>query len=243
MTVNRDRFPRIYGVPDVECLDSLTYESLFKAVTTERKKRVCAFFRREDACRSLVSEALLRFALIDAGIGANDIELLKQNEFGKPYIPHGRVHFNLSHSGSWVVLAIDSEEIGIDIEKVGCVDEAIAHRFFAKEELEFLSQCTSRASWIDSFYKIWVLKESYIKAIGKGLSCPLGDFSVIPFDESVDFIEKMAILPRRNFKLYSIDKDYRCALCCLRSFFPEEIKKIDSKVLVGTILKNCLSGN
>ena len=39
-------------------------------------------------------------------------------EYGKPYIPAlPDMHFNISHSGRWIVCAVDSKPIGIDIEK------------------------------------------------------------------------------------------------------------------------------
>ncbi len=54
-------------------------------------------------------------------------------EYGKPYIPAlPDMHFNISHSGRWIVCAVDSKPIGIDIEKMkpGTID--IAKRFFRR---------------------------------------------------------------------------------------------------------------
>lgn len=50
---------------------------------------------------------------------------------GKPVVRHiPSFHFNLSHSGDWVVCAIDDAPVGIDIEEIKPIDLAIAKRFF-----------------------------------------------------------------------------------------------------------------
>lgn len=47
----------------------------------------------------------------------SDIRFSTQ-EYGKPCIPDlPDAHFNISHSGRWVICAFDSQPIGIDIEK------------------------------------------------------------------------------------------------------------------------------
>lgn len=49
--------------------------------------------------------------------------------------------------------------------------------FFSDEEVEDLNT-RSLVGKIDYFYDLWTLKESYIKAIGKGLSIPLNSFTI-----------------------------------------------------------------
>ena len=45
----------------------------------------------------------------------NDAQLV-MNKNGKPMLVDARKHFNLSHSGKYVVPAIADQEVGIDIE-------------------------------------------------------------------------------------------------------------------------------
>lgn len=98
---------------------------------------------------------------------------------GKPVFPENSgVHFNISHSGGYVVLAFGKAPLGVDIECVKRADLKVAKRFFAKEEYDCLAEMpeTERG---DIFYKIWTGKEAVVKASGAGLSVPLDSFSVM----------------------------------------------------------------
>lgn len=56
---------------------------------------------------------------------------------GKPVVRHiPSFHFNLSHSGDWVVCAIDDAPVGIDIEEIKPIDLAIAKRFFQQMSMK-----------------------------------------------------------------------------------------------------------
>lgn len=98
---------------------------------------------------------------------------------GKPVFPgDSGVHFNISHSGGYVVLAFGKAPLGVDIECVKRADLKVAKRFFAKEEYECLAE-TQETEQGDVFYKIWTGKEAVVKASGAGLSVPLDSFSVV----------------------------------------------------------------
>lgn len=61
----------------------------------------------------------------------NDAQLV-MNKNGKPMLVDARKHFNLSHSGKYVVLAIADQEVGIDIERVRPYHEATAKKIFSR---------------------------------------------------------------------------------------------------------------
>lgn len=67
-------------------------------------------------------------------------------------------------------------EIGVDVEKVNGPIFNIVERFFSFEE-KYISKCepVKRNS---TAYKIWTLKEAFIKSKGKGLSIPLESFDI-----------------------------------------------------------------
>ena len=51
------------------------------------------------------------------------IDLTKQNftytEHGKPYLSdYSDVHFNISHSGEYVVCSVSDKPVGVDIQKI-----------------------------------------------------------------------------------------------------------------------------
>jgi 4'-phosphopantetheinyl transferase len=92
---------------------------------------------------------------------------------GKPALPPSSpLHFNLSHSGAWAVLALSrGGEVGVDIERIDpCLDyEGLAARFFSGAEQKRLLA----APWPRrrrSFYRLWTRKEALLKGQGRGFS-------------------------------------------------------------------------
>ena len=84
--------------------------------------------RETDKKQELIAGYLLKEYL---GV-ENDAQLV-MNKNGKPMLVDARKHFNLSHSGKYVVLAIADQEVGIDIERVRPYHEATAKKIKAKE--------------------------------------------------------------------------------------------------------------
>lgn len=106
------------------------------------------------------------------------------NSYGKPFIPKEQntiaLEFNLSHSYNISICAIRSGKlIGADIEYIKPFESMreVARSHFTEIEYKKLIACSPSLFTI-SFYKLWTRKESYIKAIGKGLSYSLADFEV-----------------------------------------------------------------
>lgn len=91
------------------------------------------------------------------------------NENGKPYLTAAPdVHFSLSHSAAWAVCAVSDHPVGVDIQQCRSFKPNIADRFFHPDEVRYLSSL-SPAERENAFYTLWALKESYVKADGRGL--------------------------------------------------------------------------
>jgi 4'-phosphopantetheinyl transferase len=88
--------------------------------------------------------------------------------------------FNLSHSGSTVLLGIaESGDLGVDVEavrKIADVD-GLAHRCFSVREIEALAACTANEK-LRAFFRAWTRKEAFLKALGTGLRIDPRSFSV-----------------------------------------------------------------
>jgi len=85
-------------------------------------------------------------------------------------------HFNLTHSGGFVALAISDDEVGIDIENLRPVStaERLAQRFFSPEERKHVFELDGEAR-DRAFLRIWTQKEAYLKATGLGVGMPLNE--------------------------------------------------------------------
>lgn len=95
---------------------------------------------------------------------------------GKPYVEGpGQIYFNMSHAGTYSVCAFSKNPVGVDIEEIGPVDLSIAERHYCKSEYADIMRHQGNER-IKRFYQYWVLKESFTKAVGLGLSIPLNVF-------------------------------------------------------------------
>ena len=91
--------------------------------------------RETDKKQELIAGYLLKEYL---GV-ENDAQLVISKN-GKPMLVDARKHFNLSHSGKYVVLAIADQEVGIDIERVRPYHEATAKKIFSNEIQNAMSE-------------------------------------------------------------------------------------------------------
>lgn len=90
------------------------------------------------------------------------------------------LHFNLSHSGTRVAIAVSSAAaVGVDIEHIRPSSHLakVARRFFAQEEAASLAVLSGQ-DLTTAFFRIWTLKEAFIKMTGRGLAQPLHNFAV-----------------------------------------------------------------
>lgn len=163
--------------------------------------------------RVVLSRILARYL----GCSAEEVKY-KIGKYGKPCLAQGLdsgpgegakppLVFNMSHSGEAVVCAVAASGwLGIDVEcegrKLGFSD--LAERFFAAEEVRQLRRLNqSPEDQRQLFFRIWTLKEAFIKAIGLGLSYPLQDFA-LKLDSSEISSSSMAQLIRID------DSAWRC---------------------------------
>ena len=65
-------------------------------------------------------------------------------EFGKPELKGAKdFHFNISHSAHWVVCAVASKPVGVDIEKVQHDMSDVARHYFSLTERDYLASLLS----------------------------------------------------------------------------------------------------
>ena len=160
-------------------INDYTTEQLILLVHNERIQRSLRYRFEDDKKRSLLAHALLNHALKEEGIKADYPILPVTDEHGKPHFytdnREKEIYFSLSHSGNYAVCAIGEDELGVDIEIIKDYKDSIANRFFAPSELQYVQDT-------EGFYRIWTLKEAYMKAVGLGMALALDSFAVTDLD-------------------------------------------------------------
>lgn len=194
---------------------------LFDIISPERRNRLSEFRRKEDKIRGLLSELLVRLVLdLYYGIHNHQIHIII-NSFGKPFLKNLPLHFNVSHSGKWIVAAVDDQSVGIDIEKIEPIDyQKISRFFFSNEEYTFIMD-QQKQDQLMSFYSIWTGKESYLKATGQGLSVSLNSFSVC--NDSGKIISNVSPGNEEwHLQSYNISPEYHLTVCSPSAVFPDK---------------------
>lgn len=165
---------------DISEIDLPRYRQLYDQASAQRKQRADRCRRMEDKIRCVTADALLRYALWNTlNVAEFDIE---QGDYGKPRVKDAEnFHYNLSHSGRWVVIAYGDSPVGVDVEQIqmDAGKENLARRWFTADEQEFVFGA-SESRRAERFFQIWTGKESYLKYLGTGLTRPLNSFTVLP---------------------------------------------------------------
>ena len=151
-------------------------QKLLKLVNEEQVEKALRFKNEKDQIRSLLSSYL---------INQLSKEPLLFNEMGKPYYENGP-YFNVSHSGKYVMMAVSTREIGIDIEENIPKDMSLLTKIFNEAEAKMIKEHAD-------FYYLWCAKESLIKCMGS----------------SISHVKEVPSLPFNGVKTYK-GKDYQC---------------------------------
>lgn len=154
-----------------------------RLLTAEERERVARKRIPMDARRTLTSRACLR-RLLSAYLSFPPGEIaLSATPSGKPSLAGpaapGRIEFNVSHSGEWVLLGFSRGlALGVDVEEQRDLEfDDLVKGFFSPAE---------RTAWAaipaairrEAFFATWTRKEAYLKAWGVGLAKSLDSFTV-----------------------------------------------------------------
>ena len=141
----------------------------------ERREKVMRFRYEKDRRLCLGAGLLAAWALRRAG--ADNLSMT-MGKYGKPGLKmHPGIHFNLSHGGNLVVCAVSDVPVGIDVETGHRYDPGVTARCFQPDEIALIKNAPDPDK---AFTRMWVRKESLLKRMGTGLSCPPASVSVLP---------------------------------------------------------------
>jgi len=165
-------------------LESLIRDRGIAILTEDELARYRRYLVPGAASTFLAARVFLRCLLSLYGGLTPDAWRFATNPWGRPYVanpaaPAG-LRFNLSHKPRFVTCLVGWErELGVDVEDRSVERRhllPIAQRFFSAREAGALVALPPPEQ-PDRFYQLWTLKESYIKARGRGLSLGLSRFS------------------------------------------------------------------
>ncbi len=191
----------IAGIDEIPTDD---FDNSIEIISAYRIKKAIKYKSEKDRKLSILSSLLLDKALREYGLCEKDMQY-STNDYGKPYFANAEdLHFSISHSGEYAMVVLSDKEIGCDIQQIKDINLSIADRFFTAEERKYV-KCT------EDFFRIWALKESFIKAVGKGLAIPLNSFTIKGLKTDKPYCEYEGKIYR--FKEFDNINGYCIAVC------------------------------
>ena len=198
---------------DISVLDDpAVFERLLGTVPAYRREKAMRFKFQSGKSQSLAVGLLLRRACRDYGIEGADAHVVT-GENGKPAfrdVPD--VHFNLSHSKTRAMCVISPYEVGCDVEHVRVGRSRLAERFFMENETRWIHSFAEGVEQDIAFYRLWTLKECYMKVTGRGLSLTPDKFSLTLSPEGI-VLDHDGVKPEYLFRELDRDDDFRYAYC------------------------------
>ena len=211
--------------------DDELYKKALAQVSESRRKKTLKIRDISGRRCSLAAELLTRHAITDLGVpwpGG-----LETEDGGRPYLKGtAGIHISISHSGSMVICSVSERETGCDIEQIkeGRSGRKIAERFFTEAEQEFAGDDTLK------FYRIWTLKESFLKVTGLGLALPLCDFSIEVSDREggeadisvIQHVDANSYI----FREFQDFPGYCCSVCTAGSDICKDVRRVEFRSLI-----------
>lgn len=156
----------------------------------EPRDRIADRITEHKIGRRLLSYGLLQ----EYGIVAD----VRQENGKKPYLENfPQIYFNISHTRGLVVCGISSRAIGVDAEYIRDFDVRLMRRVCSAEEIDYVNENTGEAK--ERFFRLWTVKESYLKYTGEGLSRPMRQIT-----ESI---------PGAAFRRFRFQNKYMISIC------------------------------
>lgn len=131
---------------------------------------ICIYIQRWNEKKDVPWQRILADILKD-GYKIEEMPTILRDEMGKPYFEDGKLHFNVSHSGEYLAIAISECPVGVDIQAPKNIREGMYKKVVQPEEAKLIGE-----EYQKDFLRLWTLKESFVKAEGKGLRISMKDY-------------------------------------------------------------------
>jgi 4'-phosphopantetheinyl transferase len=138
-----------------------------------RKDKILRYVMPQGRKQSVGAWLLLKKAL---ELNGGDIKNVVIGDNGK--LQCLDIQFNISHSADFVLCVVGDNLVGCDIEKIEKAPFEVAERYFNEKERQYIFEAEEYGERCHRFYKIWTIKESYLKMTGEGLTVPIDSIEV-----------------------------------------------------------------
>ncbi len=149
-----------------------SFDTILQKLPRGRRERTTAFRPEEGRLHSAAAGLLLAEAL-----SIDEDRDTYRDRSGKPLLVRAKGdlrYISVSHGGAYAAAAGGAEPLGIDVERIGPYHVSIVRRCFRPDEREWVLEKDSD----ERFFAVWTMKESIMKADGRGLGLNPKDFSV-----------------------------------------------------------------
>ncbi|MDR0974345.1 MAG: 4'-phosphopantetheinyl transferase superfamily protein [Ruminococcus sp.] len=144
------------------------YVGYFERLSYERREKINRLHSPHSKVISLMSAVFARECIAKITGIPEKAQSFIYNENGKPALADAEnFHFNISHCEGCIAFVHSNKPVGIDVERIKGYDARLPKRFFTEHERAILDAAPDKD---EEFYRIWTLKESYIKMKGSTLS-------------------------------------------------------------------------
>ena len=174
---------RLYLLDEPTTLPAAKLQQFSTWLSDDERQRWLRFHHADDRQRFLLARALVRSVLGAMLQQSPDRVQFSRNHHGKPELRQPGVpplRFNVSHTRGLLALAVTVvDDIGVDVESMARDVEmlSLAERFFAASETAMLRSLPP-PELRENFFRLWTLKEAWVKARGLGLQFGLDAFSI-----------------------------------------------------------------
>ncbi|GGX32858.1 4'-phosphopantetheinyl transferase family protein [Aquimarina muelleri] len=174
-------------------LDQEVFSDYLSLLPVELREKNLRYIRWQNRHAHLFGRLLLMEALKIYGVEKDIWEHIAYTSYHRPYLTLNGYDFNISHSGDFVICAIGKNvRLGIDIEENRDVDFKRFWNIMTPDQWDEINRSSCS---LKMFYKYWTIKESVIKADGRGFYIPLDKLEVknntVQLEEKLWFVNEL----------------------------------------------------
>ncbi|MDA7716903.1 4'-phosphopantetheinyl transferase superfamily protein [bacterium] len=177
-------------------LDQKLFSNYLSLLPADLRKTNSRYIRWQNRHAHLFGRLLLLEALKIYGIEENIWDHVAYTSYHRPYLTLNGYDFNISHSGDFVICAVGKDiRLGVDIEKNKDINFEHFGNIMTPNQWDEINQASCP---LKMFYKYWTIKESVVKADGRGFSIPLDGLEVknntVQVDENLWFVNALEFI-------------------------------------------------